>query len=428
MRTWNIPLSILIAILVTACAAADDPVVSALLRGDWDEVLQASSAGATQPTHHRILKAHANLALNNNNDATCGFAGVVPEELGQWDDWTLSFVLSYPDSTVANYLRGDALARQNRLNEALTMFDAALAETPDHPLTLNARGVVRSLLGDWEAATRDFYRAAEVRPGFADARSSRGFSYIHRKRGASGALRAFYEALEISPEFGLALAGKGYSVLALNLWDNGERDIETAAGTSACAAELLARESFRLVAWLDEKHSSLGDDAGADAPGTQFDRALTQVSEGNTRALGRVAREIGRNPRLADRFGQTLAGIKQNNPELYTKITDRMTSAADWTQKGRGADRFLNLTQGLVGKVFGDRSQFHSEIERQRDLTRTDFKGWSTMNKAWGRLDPIQPKGVTTRLADARIDEGDWPFGPIYGLLYPVEPNEGGTK
>src|SRR5207247_364967 len=105
-----------------------------------------------------------------HNEAVCLFMELSsPEKLQAWEIWTTSFSRKHPESAIANYFRGDALARLGKLDEALKAFEAALARRPNHYLVLNARGVVFAVKGEIVPALLDFDAAEKSNPRFADA-------------------------------------------------------------------------------------------------------------------------------------------------------------------------------------------------------------------------------------------------------------------
>src|SRR2546426_3175916 len=206
--------------VLLGCASTGDSLETALLREDWPLVLQQVKASDQTP-QMRTISAHAYIALNRNNEATCILSLLSPADLARWDTWTEAFVTTNPDTAIAHYLRGDSIARQGQLQAALAEFERSLALDKEHVLTLNAIGVVRSFRGDWDGAFADFARAVALRGDFADAWSSQGLSNLHGRRSVDGALDAFNSALKIDPDFVVATAGKAFAEMALGRWDEG---------------------------------------------------------------------------------------------------------------------------------------------------------------------------------------------------------------
>lgn len=202
----------------------------------------------------RLIKGHACLAVNANNQAWCLFLGVhTRRELEQWHQWTEQFSERHGDSPNARYLRGDASARLQRWEAALAHFAHLLESSPRHALALNASGVTRAQCGQLDEARKHFDRAATYTEGrLADAHANAGMLRIQSKDGAEGARRAFNRALnpaggDASGSFALALHGKGCVELILGEHETASKNLE-AALAAACgvpAAELMATNHLR---------------------------------------------------------------------------------------------------------------------------------------------------------------------------------------
>jgi hypothetical protein len=412
-----------------ACREVPRTTEESIARGDWPTV---ATARELTPGHRipAVLKAHASLALNRTNEALCMLASLSADDRRTWDEWTGRFVKAHGDSAVAHYLRGDALARQNRWDDAAGAFDASLAIDPEQVLALNARGIVRSFKGDWQRAMADFVRASDLDGRFVDALASRGFSQLQSKAGPEGALDAFESALQRMPDFATAAAGKAYAQLALARWDEGNRTLAAAAAMMSCARFLIDDGVSKLTAWVEAQSGATDGDESL-PPGTQLDRHLGSLARGNVGALSPIARIVGANPALGVRVGATLEGIKQQNPALYNRVTNRISSGQDWTRPNGGAVTLLSGLRGVgvaggatVGRPpltvngtvsFNPARAVDLQLQKMQKTT-IDHKGWSALGSIVGARPA--PAGVTTSLSAANVDRGDWPFKPIYTLLY----------
>lgn len=425
MRAVQMVVMVLALVLAAACGRAGQSFDAAIVGGDWPRVVAGSLPG--EPGATRVLQAHAALALNRNNQAVCALAGASSDDLRAWDAWTRSFVGRHPTSAVAHYLRGDALARRSDWGGAAKELDVSLDLEPESVLALNARGIVRSFMKMPSAALMDFLRAGEIDPRFVDAMASRGSSLLQSRTAPEGALDAFTAALAASPDFALAAIGKAHAQLALSQWDAGNRALAVAAGRLPCAPHLVQDGIDRMVAWAD---AQFGTTAIAEnlPPGTQLDRHLRNFVNGDVGALKPIARIVGSNPELVPKATATLQATRQQNPALYNEAIQRISSGREWTKPAGGAETLLSGLKDIrvgggatVGKapltVNGNVSVGASgAVENQINKTRIDYQGWTRLERAVGA--PSAAGGVTTSLASAYIDRGDWPFEPIYTLLY----------
>src|SRR6185503_5193335 len=159
MKT-NILLKALVAVFVlanaTLCAQVADPTVppeveKALLGEDWSKVVEllAKVDGSTVSPVLRLIKGHACLALNRNNQAIELFASSANDhDRQEWRTWSQMIAEKYPKQAIALYLKGDAFARSKEWKAADECFEKALYLNPQCYLASNARGVVAHAVGN----------------------------------------------------------------------------------------------------------------------------------------------------------------------------------------------------------------------------------------------------------------------------------------
>ena len=182
----------------------------AVLSENWPEVARlAGDVGPNTPAPVRYLKAHAGLYLNQNNDSVLLLLSASgPADIRQWNQWAVEFSRANPTVAISHYLAGDSLARLQRHEDALRALEQGLELESQHPLLLNARGVVLTQMNRTPEARESFRGAITASSGqLADAHANLGAAWIQSGEGAEGAEAAFSTALEINPEFGLAAHG-----------------------------------------------------------------------------------------------------------------------------------------------------------------------------------------------------------------------------
>ncbi|MCX7704465.1 MAG: tetratricopeptide repeat protein, partial [Planctomycetota bacterium] len=80
-------------------------------------------------------------------------------------------------------------------------------------LEWNDKGFAKAERGDYDGAIRDYDRAIELNPEYAEALYNRGVA--KSKMGDwAGAIADFDEALELKPKYALAYAGRGEARMA----------------------------------------------------------------------------------------------------------------------------------------------------------------------------------------------------------------------
>lgn len=398
-------LGVVAIVTLAACGGRNGGFEEAVGGRRWS-VLVANRGTNGAPT---ILAAHAFLGLNRPNDALCTLASASAADLAVWDSWTMRFVGTH-DSSVAHYLRGDALARRADWARALGELDRSLVLDPMNVLALNARGVVRSFASDWDGAATDLIRAMDLDPGFADAFASRGFSILHSKSEPGAALEAFQAALRIAPDFGAATMGAGFAQLALARWEEGNRHLERASTQTPCGRAVLSGSVAQIAAWVENRAGMLEDAAG-EAPGTVVNRDLKRLTDGDVSALKPLARAVGNDPSLANKVNKTIEALKLQKPELHSRIQEEIGKGEAWTAPRGGAETLLKGLKGVSVDAGVKIPARDSLINRQLEKTASDHDGWSSMQKS-------QPPGGV--IVSAQVDLGDWPLKPLYTLLYAV--------
>lgn len=126
----------------------DARLEAAILKEDWSRVAALLGSAKNLAAPARLVKAHAYLALNRNNESLCLFLNASSkDDLGKWEEWTRDFARKNPQTTVAHYFRGDALARLRQWDDALMAFVRAIELHPKHALALNSRGAIYAARG-----------------------------------------------------------------------------------------------------------------------------------------------------------------------------------------------------------------------------------------------------------------------------------------
>jgi len=433
-----------------------------LLQQDWQEV-----ASILEPvdlennsTVLRLIKGHAFLATNRNNESMCIFLNITSTtQLRTWDKWTEDFLVSHPRSLVAFYLRGDALARLGKWDLAIEAFDNALKIESTNTLVLNARGVAYAAKGELDKARLDLYRAAQKNAScFADVYCNLGFLNIQQKDMAEAAVRYFSKALDISPEFALALHGRGIAKLILND-KKAKRDIETGTKMSNCDTikDLMVHNEVRYAARVSGMNLDILIKE-AKMAGTVFTKKFTDLT---ARAdmmgtLSRTFRQLNNlpgNQHLANFFGnrhvESVESIQRTfgneGLEKYyanTNIKDysiseikRVGSYNERIQPSQRRVQFVFNTAAVIGGIIGTvhpGGKAAAIIGGAGSAVTGLSQGWSSRHAAFKTIinkfdnssahltvhDSCNPGGVKIDVSQIQWEEGDWPFRAYYGLMY----------
>ena len=196
-------------------AVVDKQLEEAVSGANWRAVLDLVREGELDARHPvvRAIVGHASLATNENNAATALFLSIEDEtDRDAWETWTEYFVEKHPTAFSARYLSADAKARSGKFEEALAELNAALETRPNSSLGMNARGLIRVILGKLDQAYVDFYLATEGLPEIADSHANLGALAVLTGASlavGSGAMDAFDAALRLDPQFALVLNSRG---------------------------------------------------------------------------------------------------------------------------------------------------------------------------------------------------------------------------
>ena len=407
---------------------------TALLQEDWPAVLEALQAfPASDSTPMAFVKAHALLATNRNNESFCLFLNLDNDEDEQrWKEWTLAFAAAHPKHAVAHYFLGDAWARQSDWNLALKAFAQSIEMSPNHHLTLNARGVVFAALRDYDRALVDFEHAASLRPTFADAFASRGSLFLQRSGPAAGAQKAFQRALRLSPDFGLSLMWDGFVETIRDDWEQGKKKVEAAALKSGCIGLLIAQDLLRVSDWLDQPTKPQLASLNPEEAGTMLNREFMNVGKRDPFAVGRALSITAQHPEFAKKTQLFLTDMSRRSPQMNSFIGQGISNFVTQTER---KNSILGFAQGItlsggVNASFGNSLKLGGNLGASLNLDKAFELGQHKLSDQLNLGRQMQMSvpaakdqigGVTTNLLRARVDKGNWPPLARYGLVYDVD-------
>ncbi len=411
---------------------------SILLAADWpDAVLRLPPRAEKNlaPQVFRLIRAHALLARNRNNESLCLFLSASsPEDLEVWERWTRELMARQPTSAVACYLRGDALARLQEWDHAIETFTSGLSIEPDNACLLNARGVVHALQNNWDAALMDFVRANRAAPDFADAHASQGFMWVQKRDGAKGALDAFNQALDKSrKDFALAHYGRGCVLAASGDWQPSAEDLKTAVARSSCAKDLIGSRLASMFQKIAAKEREWLEGNEGKKAGTEIERTfMDNMSAIRNGSFGGWNGPLNQNIKLMRDNPHLMATWNEETQDLSPIVNQNLQ--ATMLQRGRGVNDWWSQVKDLTVSVTAgvnrkDGAKLEGTIESggvnwaDHKLKFGDAPTWS---RARELLPPVpsmkSPGGFSSAPVQAAWDDGEWPFEPLYGLLYRAKP------
>jgi tetratricopeptide (TPR) repeat protein len=469
-----------------------EPLEEAILAEKWEKVVRLLSDvnEPNLPASLRLIKGHACLATNRNNESLCLFLNSSSQaDLLEWKEWTNSFTVKHLTSPIAYYFKGDSNARLRQWDQATANLNTACVIEPNHALVLNARAVFFAHRGMMERARADIEKTLKITQGrLADAWANLGYYWIQRQEGAEGAIRAFGKAIELSPNFALAFHGRGCANLVLGKQE-AKYDLAKATEYGSCATDVMAA-NYTQYALFYSIRAGGGDPrqllAEIQSPGTTLERRYGYNDLGKSATNWFNAGDIAKNTlgdmkwlpfnqhignaldnfcsnrgaerlyTMNERYGPgSVQSWGKNNMDItpkaygtFTKI-DPTNKTADAIGSGLisiGTSIGVNsayrpggigdnlLQAGVGGGLFASgvgikssANKWNSAIPQLKDALQPIL--------SFNSVNLTAPGGVRIDFRQVRWDDGDWPFVALYALAYRSDVNtpgevgiEGGAK
>ena len=402
----------------------DQEVVQALLAENWGivaEGLLGSVDTQTASPVHRLLKGHACLALNRNNESLCLFLSVTSDDnVNEWEEWTQAFAKKNPESAIACYFRGDALARLKHWEAATKAFKDGIKSQPKHSLLLNARGVVYAVIDSLELAVTDFDSAATANPSLADAFANLGTRRLQKKGGAKGALKWFDSALNLSPDFYMALRGRACALFARGKEKKAQQAFGELVGKVDCVSQLTRDDLASILNHQCGDEGIMLAELRPEQVGTRLDTRWNNLKENpSTWNYNRFVSDLrGQTQELQNHYMDKLKNYSAANLDWSGKLNNLAQNNASLNRPGGTAEGWSRLLDTSLN-IVGSGGSLPGQAKHRIDVTRGNYN-LST------RIDNLIPDntirgpskigGVTTNLSHSHYQS--WPFQPRYGLCY----------
>jgi tetratricopeptide (TPR) repeat protein len=118
----------------------------------------------------------------------------------------------------AHFNRGMLLSVLGQWQSALNSYDQAIAIKSDYAEAYCNRGNVLGQLGRWDAALENYDRAIVLKPGYAEACSNRG-NALEKLERTEEALESYDRAIAVKPDYAVAYYNRGNALKALQRRD-----------------------------------------------------------------------------------------------------------------------------------------------------------------------------------------------------------------
>lgn len=473
----------------------DKQVEHAVVDEDWAKVAKLLDyvTPETPSPVLRMIKGHADLALNRNNESLTLFYSLTVEEMKIYEEWSEKFISRHRGISIAYYFQGDIYARIGELDIANKHFTKSIEISNNNFLAWNARGVVSTLRKEYDDSLKDFIRTLNLKPDFNDVKNNIGMMRIQQGQGRKGAIKQFQSIIKSDPGFALAYHGLGCLELLKKqqMLPEENQNFQKALGLLPGGHDLLIINEARFKDIIfDKQTAALFADTGREGttirvnysppkpPKNEIMEAVKQASVAhgkylNSNVLNKTANEkrlrhtqrgvaqLAMNTRASDwnKFSESEKAAITNNIDAYGDYYSKLEVSS---RSGKSFHKNQSQALEIVGTVskaltimdpdpqtktlaatFGlasDKWQKNSNYlakgygnsaSEARDMSASLHKLSNTI-KTSGNVQSLRTGrssisaqnsisnngGATTNKASITWDENEWPFLPIFGLLY----------
>jgi tetratricopeptide (TPR) repeat protein len=159
------------------------------------------------------LATRRDLKIATNQTPTQDFVALGQKKLRQqnYQDAIALFnraLAANPSNLNAYYSRGAAFFSLQDYAAAINNFDRLLNVSPNYPLAYFYRGYIRAAKQDYSGAIADYNRAIELNANFDPAYTNRGFAYA-KLGDTQSAIADYNRAIELNPESAAAYYNRG---------------------------------------------------------------------------------------------------------------------------------------------------------------------------------------------------------------------------
>lgn len=134
---------------------------------------------------------------------------------------------------IMHNLLGAALAKENKIEEAIDQYSEAIRLKPDYVLAFMNRGTAYYKLHHYQQTIHDYNQVIRLNPNYADAYNNRGLAY-GRLGQFQQAVDNFNEAIRLKPNYTSAFSNRGLAYLLQGHKELGCRDAQKACESGMC--------------------------------------------------------------------------------------------------------------------------------------------------------------------------------------------------
>lgn len=279
-----------------------------------------------------------------------------------------------PHQPDALHLYGLILAKQQRLPEALTALNQAIAQNPNHPMFYCNRGLLYRQMQQWEYAIADYQRAAALAPRQPEIYTALADTYLAAGQAPAAVLQYLYAYYLNGHQPPTLHHHLGNAFLQQGAWD---------------AALLAYQKALALNPNLAETHSNLGvvyAELGDLTQAVACHRQALQVNPHYAQAYINLG--------LALSQQQDFAGAEAAYQQALTQLPDSASPihnnrGNNHKAQGRWQEALNDFDQALIADLHNARARFNRGLVK---LLLGDYEtGWSDYEARFELKDPNHP-------------------------------------
>jgi len=206
-------------------------------------VQEAQEGPEREEAKHKLAELREDLRLESKGwRETHRPPGIVPrgaitadevkplaEEVEQLRQWLANTSKAPPELLSAEdyFIRGNAYYEAGEYERALEAYSRSLKLLPDHPGTLNNRGLALHQLERYEEALADYEHAVQVAPDLPELLYNRGNTLLEMKC-YEDTIKSYTSALDLKPDYVNALINRGIALARMGRYEDALKDFNRA--------------------------------------------------------------------------------------------------------------------------------------------------------------------------------------------------------
>jgi len=202
-----------------------------------DAILLSGGLLEQQKQYDLAIETYS-LILPEDPNATMAQIGIAgAEQAKEMPDEAIArltaLAADHPENFAVHLALGDALRREERYAEAVTAYDAAIAQIPEpqpaHWTLYYSRGVAEERSGQFDDSVTDLKKALELMPGQPQVLNYLGYSWVDRGENLEEAMAMIQQAVAAEPDAGYIIDSLAWALFRTGKYQEALEPMERAS-------------------------------------------------------------------------------------------------------------------------------------------------------------------------------------------------------